>query len=162
MEFYCFDTPLGPMALEEEDGALRRVYLPGRPMPRLTSRPTPLLERGREQLLEYLAGERKRFGLPLDPAGTPFQRRVWRALEEIPYGEVRSYRELAQAVDSPRGFRAVGMANHRNPLPILIPCHRVVGADGSLTGYAGGLELKEQLLELEGVAVERGRIRGKI
>ena len=158
MEFYCFDTQLGTMALEEEGGAIRRLYLPDRPMPRLASRPTPLLERGREQLLSYLAGERQRFDLPLAPTGTPFQRRVWQALEEIPYGEVRSYRELAEAVDCPRGCRAVGMANHRNPIPIFIPCHRVIGADGSLTGYAGGIALKQALLAIEGVRLERGRV----
>ena len=150
MEFYLFDTPLGQMALGEENGAICRLYLPGRPMPRLMSHSTPLLERGREQLLEYLEGRRREFTLPLAPAGTPFQRRVWVALQAIPYGRTCTYRELALAVDCPRGFRAVGMANHRNPIPILIPCHRVVGADGSLTGYAGGLELKRALLELEG------------
>ena len=150
MEFYLFDTPLGQMALGEENGAICRLYLPGRPMPRLMSHSTPLLERGREQLLEYLEGRRREFTLPLAPAGTPFQCRVWAALQAIPYGRTCTYRELALAVDCPRGFRAVGMANHRNPIPILIPCHRVVGADGSLTGYAGGLELKRALLELEG------------
>ena len=101
--------------------------------------------------LEYLAGARRDFDLPLAPQGTPFQQRVWAVLREIPYGQTRSYRELALAAGSPRGYRAVGMANHRNPIPILIPCHRAVGADGSLTGYAGGLELKRKLLELEGV-----------
>ena len=152
LEFYVFDTLLGQMALEEADGAVVRLYLPGRPMPGRTSCATPLLEAGREQLLDYLAGRRREFDLPLAPHGTPFQRRVWRALEAIPYGQVRSYRDIARAVGCPRGFRAVGMANHRNPIPILIPCHRVVGADGSLTGYAGGLELKRRLLELEGAA----------
>ena len=150
MDFYLFDTPLGAMALAGEEGAVTGLYLPGRPMPRLTSQPTLLLERGREELLEYLAGERRGFDLPLAPAGTPFQQKVWRALEDIPYGQTRSYRDIALAAGCPKGFRAVGMANHRNPIPIFIPCHRVVGADGSLTGYAGGLELKKRLLELEG------------
>ena len=153
MDFYAFSTPLGPMALAGEDGAITRLYLPGAPTPRLTSHPTPLLLEGERQLLEYLGGRRKTFDLPLNPQGTPFQRRVWQALEAIPFGETRTYRDVAQAVDSPRGFRAVGMANHRNPIPILIPCHRVVGADGSLTGYAGGLELKKALLALEGHTV---------
>ena len=139
------------MALGEEAGALIRLWLPGQPTPRVTSRETPLLSRGRRQLLEYLAGTRRTFDLSLNPEGTPFQRRVWRALEAIPYGRTRTYRDVALAVDCPRGFRAVGMANHRNPIPILIPCHRVVGADGSLTGYAGGLELKRALLKLEGL-----------
>ena len=151
MDFCLFDTPVGQMALAGEGDAISRLYLPGLPLPRLASRETPLLARGREELLEYLAGARRDFDLPLAPQGTPFQQRVWAALREIPYGQTRSYRELALAAGSPRGYRAVGMANHRNPIPILIPCHRVVGADGSLTGYAGGLELKRKLLELEGV-----------
>ena len=151
MDFCLFDTPVGQMALAGEGDAISQLYLPGLPLPRLASRETPLLARGREELLEYLAGARRDFDLPLAPQGTPFQQRVWAALREIPYGQTRSYRELALAAGSPRGYRAVGMANHRNPIPILIPCHRVVGADGSLTGYAGGLELKRKLLELEGV-----------
>lgn len=151
MDFCLFDTPVGQMALAGEGDAISRLYLPGLPLPRLASRETPLLARGREELLEYLAGARRDFDLPLAPQGTPFQQRVWAALREIPYGQTRSYRELALAAGSPRSYRAVGMANHRNPIPILIPCHRVVGADGSLTGYAGGLELKRKLLELEGV-----------
>ena len=151
MDFCLFDTPVGQMALAGEGDAISRLYLPGLPLPRLASRETPLLARGREELLEYLAGARRDFDLPLAPQGTPFQQRVWAALREIPYGQTRSYRELALAAGSPWGYRAVGMANHRNPIPILIPCHRVVGADGSLTGYAGGLELKRKLLELEGV-----------
>ena len=150
MDFCLFDTPVGQMALAGEGDAISRLYLPGLPLPRLASRETPLLARGREELLEYLAGARRDFDLPLAPQGTPFQQRVWAVLREIPYGQTRSYRELALAAGSPRGYRAVGMANHRNPIPILIPCHRAVGADGSLTGYAGGLELKRKLLELEG------------
>lgn len=150
MDFYQFSTPLGPMALAGEGEAITHLYLPGRPTPRLVSHPTPLLLEGERQLLEYVGGQRKVFDLPLNPQGTPFQRRVWQALEAIPWGETRTYRDIALAVDSPRGFRAVGMANHHNPIPIFIPCHRVVGANGSLTGYAGGLELKKALLSLEG------------
>ena len=155
MEFLLFDTPLGSMALGEEEGAIIRLWLPGQPTPRLMSRETPLLGRGRQELLEYLSGERRDFDLPLQPKGTPFQLRVWNALRDIPYGQTRTYAQIAQAVESPRGFRAVGMANHHNPIPILIPCHRVVGADGSLTGYAGGVERKQRLLTHEGVDVSR-------
>ncbi len=151
VEFYQFDTPLGAMALACNDQALTHLYLPNRPTPRIASHATPLLARGREELLEYLAGTRREFDLPLAPEGTPFQRGVWSALQHIPWGQTRTYRDIAQAVDCPKGFRAVGMANHRNPLPIFIPCHRVVGADGSLTGYAGGLELKKALLAIEGL-----------
>ena len=150
MDFYFFETPLGYMALGAEEGAIVRLYLPNSPTPRLMSRPTPLLEEGQRQLLEYLAGTRREFDLPLNPPGTPFQQKVWAALRDIPYGQTRSYRDVARAAGCPRGFRAVGMANHCNPIPIFIPCHRVVGADGSLTGYAGGLELKKTLLAIEG------------
>ena len=108
-----------------------------------------LLRRAARELEEYFAGERRDFTLPLAPAGTPFQQRVWRALEAIPYGETRTYAQIAAAVGNPRAVRAVGGANHRNPLPVVIPCHRVIGADGSLTGYAGGLERKTLLLGLE-------------
>lgn len=154
MDFFIFDTHLGEMALAEEEGAITRLYLPGSPMPRILSRRTPLLERGREQLLEYLAGRRRSFDLPLAPEGTAFQRRVWSALCTIPYGSVWSYRDLAQAANCPRGYQAVGQANHKNPLPIFIPCHRVIAADGSIGGYGGGQALKRALLAVEGVKVE--------
>ena len=151
MEFLLFETHLGYMALSEEEGHITRLYLPNTPTPRLMPHETPLLSRAREQLLEYLAGERKKFDLPLAPQGTPFQQKVWKALQEIPWGETRSYKDIALAADCPKGFQAVGMANHRNPIPIFIPCHRVIAADGSLGGYAGGLELKKALLTIEGM-----------
>lgn len=112
--------------------------------------PTPLLTQAVRELTEYFAGGRKAFDLPLSPHGTPFQRSVWDALTMIPYGETRTYAEIAAAVGCPKGARAVGMANHNNPVMILIPCHRVIGANGSLTGYAGGLDVKKALLTLEG------------
>ena len=151
MEFSFFETHLGYMALGEEEGHITRLYLPNTPTPRLMPHETPLLSRAREQLLGYLAGERKEFDLPLAPQGTPFQQKVWKTLREIPWGETRSYKDIALAADCPKGFRAVGMANHRNPIPIFIPCHRVIAADGSLGGYAGGLELKKALLTIEGM-----------
>ncbi len=150
MDFLTFDTPLGPMALAGEGDALTHLYLPGSPTPRLFSRETSLLAEGRAQLLSYLRGELRVFQLPLAPAGTPFQCAVWEELRRIPYGATVSYGDLAARLGRPKAVRAVGQANHRNPLPILIPCHRVVGKDGSLTGYAGGLALKEALLKLEG------------
>lgn len=110
----------------------------------------PLPELAR-QLEEYFAGRRRRFELSLAPEGTEFQRRVWTELARIPWGETRSYGEIARAVDRPGGSRAVGMANNRNPIAVVVPCHRVIGADGSLTGYGAGLERKEHLLRLEGV-----------
>jgi methylated-DNA-[protein]-cysteine S-methyltransferase len=104
------------------------------------------------QLAEYFAGERRRFELSLAPRGTEFQRRVWRALTEIPYGETISYGELARRIGNPNASRAVGLANGANPLPIVVPCHRVIGADGSLTGFGGGLPIKRKLLALESEA----------
>lgn len=102
------------------------------------------------QLGEYFAGERREFKLPLAPAGTEFQQTVWQALRQIPYGSLSSYTDIARNIERPTAMRAVGAANGRNPLPIVVPCHRVVGSDGSLTGFAGGLKTKRQLLELEG------------
>jgi epoxyqueuosine reductase len=103
------------------------------------------------QLTAYFEGALQRFSLPLDLRGTPFQLDVWQALREIPYGEVRSYGDIARAIGRPRAVRAVGMANHDNPVPIIVPCHRVIGSNRTLTGYGGGLDLKERLLQLEGV-----------
>ena len=102
------------------------------------------------QLRAYFAGQLRRFDLPLDMQGTEFQLRVWHELERIPYGETRSYRQIAEAVGAPRAVRAVGAANGANPIPIVVPCHRVIGANGKLVGYGGGLPLKKRLLELEG------------
>lgn len=143
------DTPFGPMVLEGED-ALTRLWLPG-VLPDGWGRgeETPLLRTARTQLLEYLSGTRRSFDLPLEAAGTAFQRSVWEALGAIPYGQTRTYGEVAAAVGRPKAVRAVGQANHVNPLPIFIPCHRVVGKNGALTGYAGGLDLKGALLALE-------------
>jgi O-6-methylguanine DNA methyltransferase len=103
------------------------------------------------QLRAYFARELRRFDLPLDLEGSPFQKRVWAELETIPYGQTRSYRQIAEAIGSPRAVRAVGAANGANPAPIVVPCHRVIGAGGSLVGYGGGLHLKEFLLQLEGI-----------
>lgn len=143
------DTRLGPLTLTEEDGALTRLLFGGDAPAQARREETPLLRRAFEELEAYLAGGLREFDLPLHARGTPFQRRCWEALLDIPYGQTRTYAQQAQAVGSPRACRAVGMANHRNPLPILIPCHRVVGSDGSLTGYAGGLWVKRTLLEIE-------------
>ena len=111
---------------------------------------TPLVKKTAAQLNEYFAGKRKVFDLPLKPEGTDFQRSVWQALLTIPFGETRSYREIAVQTGNPKACRAAGMANNRNPIVIIIPCHRVIGANGDLTGYGGGLDIKKYLLELEG------------
>ncbi len=115
----------------------------------------PVLTEVRRQLTEYFAGERKTFTLPLDPSGTAFQRQVWNALLTIPFGETRSYGQIAAQIGHPAAVRAVGAANGRNPLSIVAPCHRVVGASGALTGFAGGLDVKARLLALEGVRTDQ-------
>ncbi len=138
-----------------EDGAVVRLEFE-----RTEATPNPpegaarLWERVKRELSEYFAGERRAFDLPLRYSGTEFQRLVWRELSEIPYGETRSYGELAARVGRPKAARAVGMACHVNHICILIPCHRVVSASGSLTGFAGGIDVKEKLLTLEGVRVK--------
>ena len=114
----------------------------------------PVLLQAERELKEYFAGRRTAFSVPLSMHGTPFQMEVWAALRAIPCGETRSYAALAAQIGRPKACRAVGMANHVNPLPIFVPCHRVLGADGRLTGYAGGLDVKKYLLELEGVHVK--------
>jgi len=122
-----------------------------RPTDGVRNAANPLLIEAERQLRAYFAGELRRFQLPLDPAGTAFQKRVWGELESIPYGETRSYSQIAGAIGSPRAVRAVGAANGANPVPIVVPCHRVIGSSGKLVGYGGGLPLKKRLLELEGI-----------
>ena len=152
MPQYICPSPIGPLSLVEENGALVEVRwnfdLP-RDAASLALPSTPLLRQAAAELAAYFAGELRAFTVPLAPKGTPFQQKVWAALREIPYGETRSYKEIAAMVGNEKACRAVGMANNRNPLPIFIPCHRVVGADGKLVGYAGGLDVKTLLLELE-------------
>lgn len=146
--FFYENTPVGKLCIGEEAGAITRVTWNGIP-PDAIMKETELIRTCKKELDEFFAGERKAFDLPLAPAGTVFQKKVWDALLQIPYGETRTYGEIAAAVENPKGFRAVGMANHNNPIAILIPCHRVIGANGKLTGYAAGIERKEWLLALE-------------
>lgn len=140
-------TPLGPLWLSASDAGLQRIGFDA-PVG-VVAGAHPLLDAARRQLDDYLAGRRRRFELALAPAGTPFQQRVWQALIAIPHGSTCSYRAIAQRIGVPAAVRAVGAANGRNPIAIVVPCHRVIGADGSLTGYAGGLERKRWLLALE-------------
>jgi methylated-DNA-[protein]-cysteine S-methyltransferase len=144
-------TPIGELLLTaDDDGALTAVHLPNRhPDTTGWERDDELLAEARRQFTEYFAGERTTFDLPLRPHGAPFQLRVWDALLRIPYGETVSYGELARELGHPTAARAVGAANGRNPLAIVVPCHRVIGSNGTLTGYAGGLECKRALLDLE-------------
>lgn len=147
MQIRTIDSPIGPLTLADEAdcGALTAIRFGdegGRD-------DGPVLVLAQRQLEEYFRGERTRFDLPLQPKGTPFQWAVWHALTEISYGATASYGDIARAIGRPKAYRAVGMANHCNPIPIIVPCHRVIGSDGGLTGYAGGLEIKRALLELE-------------
>ena len=138
-------SPIGPLTLRQQDNALSEIAFADQG----GEDHTPLLDEAARQLAEYFAGARRDFDLPLAPVGTPFQQAVWSALRAIGYGQTHTYAEIARAVGRPKAFRAVGGANHVNPLPIVIPCHCVVGAGGRLTGYAGGLDKKEALLRLE-------------
>ncbi len=148
--YYDYETPIGTIWIGEKDGAITHLTCGEAPFPSGSNRQeTSGIQEAARQLIEYLNGRRMEFTLPLAPEGTQFQKKVWRALQEIPYGETRSYQQVAQAIGNPKACRAVGMANHRNPILLVIPCHRVIGANGSLVGYGGGLPLKEELLRLE-------------
>lgn len=144
--FAYYSSPFGTVKIGHEDGYIVSIKRGGEDSPHS---PSPVSEFANSQLQEYFCGARTAFDLPLAPKGTPFQLAVWDALRRIPYGEVCSYGEIAAAIGNPKACRAVGMACNRNPLWIVTPCHRVVGGDRSLTGYAGGLEMKRALLELE-------------
>ena len=152
MNYQILETPIGALRLVSDGQHLVAIEFEDSHTIDGSDRETAdsVLQCCATQLREYFAGRRTRFDLPLAPRGTDFQRAVWKALEAIPYGELRSYGEIARAIGNPRAVRAVGAANGRNPLPIVVPCHRVVGSDGSLTGFAGGLEIKRRLLALEG------------
>lgn len=145
---WTVESPIGLLTLAEADGFLVHVRF-GVRVEEESVVCTPLLKQAARELDEYFRGERKAFSVPLAPRGTPFQLFCWQALLAIPYGETRTYAQLAQSIGNEKACRAVGMANNRNPLPIFIPCHRVIGKNGKLTGYAGGLSIKEQLLALE-------------
>lgn len=165
-------SPVGPLFLAASGSGLVALEFDTRLPGQLTVRPNPrnlreesdfrksrafrfeesttAMQSYAQQLDEYFSGERREFNFALDLRGTDFQRACWRALAAIPYGETRSYADIARAVGRPRGFRAVGMANNRNPVAIVVPCHRVIASDGTLCGYGGGLDVKRKLLELEG------------
>ena len=155
IRYQYIDSPVDPLLLAADERGLRLIefHTPRHPMSRLadwSEGDNAVLQAARVQLDEYFSGTRTQFDLPLAPQGTPFQTEVWHTLATIPYGETISYAQLAQRVGKPTAMRAVGAANGRNPLPIVLPCHRVIGADGSLTGFGGGLPTKQFLLELEG------------
>ena len=148
--YYTYDTILGSVTFVEEKGAL--VVITTRPYQSKEEiyQETPVIKEAFRQLSEYFSGNRKTFNLPLLLKGTDFQKQVWQALLKIPFGETRSYKQIAEAIGNPKAVRAVGMANNKNPLLIVVPCHRVIGGNGKLVGYAVGLDKKEYLLRLEG------------
>ncbi|NLI11499.1 methylated-DNA--[protein]-cysteine S-methyltransferase [Pelotomaculum propionicicum] len=147
---FFYQTDLGEIGIAANGNAVTNLYLKKENIPRDTVvQETELIKEAARQLQDYLAGKLRDFNLPLAPAGTEFMRRVWESLRAIPYGQTRSYQEVAQSVGNKKASRAVGLANNRNPIPIFIPCHRVIGANGKLVGYGGGLEIKAYLLDLE-------------
>lgn len=141
-----FLTPLGPVGISGEN-AITGLFFVSKEQ--AEGKATPLLREAKKQLLAYFEGIRKTFDLPIAAEGTDFQKKVWQALRSIPYGETRSYKQVAEMIGRPGAARAVGMANNKNPILILTPCHRVLGADGGLAGYVAGLDIKAKLLELE-------------
>ena len=144
---YSYETKLGSVTFVEEDGALLAITT-HRSFEGIIQE-TELIKEAYRQFSEYLEGKRKVFDLPYKMQGTEFQKRVWKALCDIPHGETRSYKQIAQAIGNPKAVRAVGMANNKNPLLVIVPCHRVIGTNGQLVGYASGLEKKRLLLQLE-------------
>lgn len=151
--YQYIETPLGKLLAGGSETELLCLSSVDQPAKDWVCHETPVLAQTKKQLEEYFSGERTHFTIPLAPQGTGFQRQVWKELQRIPYGETRTYGQIAAAVGNPKASRAVGMANHNNPIMILIPCHRVIGSNGNLTGYAGGVDKKEFLLKLE-----KGRI----
>ena len=148
MNIAYWKSPLGMMEICEENNAITHLHFSNFQQEN-NSNQSPLLELTIKQLAEYFNNERQYFNLPINPIGTNFQLKVWQELQKIPYGETRNYQQIANNIGNIKASRAVGMANNKNPIAIIIPCHRVIGKNGTLTGYASGLETKEKLLNLE-------------
>ena len=147
---FFYETSIGKIGIADNGIAITNLYFDGTKVPPdVNVKETTLIKEAATQLNEYLAGKRKIFEFPLALEGTPFQQAVWVALKTIPYGETRSYKQIAESIDRPKACRAVGMANNKNPLAVFIPCHRVIGTNGKLVGYGGGLGVKEKLLNME-------------
>ena len=150
MTVVVHDSPIGPLTLASEDGTLVGVWFANAAdIPPVGGECDAVLDRVRRELDQYFSGGRRTFTVPVAPDGTPFQRKVWAALQTVQYGTTTSYGAIAGQIGSPKAVRAVGTANGANPIPIVIPCHRIIGADGSLTGFGGGIERKRFLLDLE-------------
>lgn len=150
MNYDTLETEFGTLFIKDDGSAITNITLNKNILTKDDSHyESILIKQAKQQLGEYFQGKRKTFDLPLNPYGTIFQKKVWNVLCDIPYGETRSYQEIAIAIDCPKGCRAVGLANNKNPIIIMIPCHRVIGKNGSLVGYALGLKMKQHLLDLE-------------
>ena len=159
-KLFFYDTELGRLGIRDNSQNITNLYFESENISRddVIIEESDLTKLAYTQIREYLDGQRKVFDLPLHPNGTEFQIKVWKALTEIPYGETRSYKDIAISIGNEKACRAVGMANNKNPIPIIIPCHIVIGANKKLVGYAGGLDLKERLLDLEGISVQKNKV----
>jgi methylated-DNA-[protein]-cysteine S-methyltransferase len=146
---YYYETIIGRIGIVENGHAITHLFFNEIDLEDINLIETPLLKKAHDELQEYLDGDRKEFDLPLELSGTEFQKKVWNALMEIPYGQTKSYKDIAERIGNIKACRAVGMANNKNPIAIFVPCHRVIGSNGKLVGYGGGLDIKERLLELE-------------
>ena len=146
---FYYDTDIGRIGIAEDGNFITNVFFENEELEDIKINETPLIKEAHKQIEEYLRGERKSFDLPISASGTEFQQRVWNALKTIPYGKTVSYKDIAIAIGNEKSCRAVGMANNRNPISIIIPCHRVIGKNGKMVGYGGGIEIKEYLLKLE-------------
>ncbi|ASW44139.1 methylated-DNA--[protein]-cysteine S-methyltransferase [Clostridium isatidis] len=151
---FCYETVIGEITIIDNGEAIIELDFGNNLNKDIEIKETELIKKAKKQLDEYFNGERKEFNLPLELKGTEFQRKVWKALINIPYGRTKTYKEIAIEVGNEKACRAVGMANNKNPIAIIIPCHRVIGSNNKLVGYAGGLELKEKLLSLEKTTVK--------
>lgn len=150
MNIFFYNTSIGEIGIQEKDGFITNIYfVKPTEYVDVNIRESEIIKSAYVQIDEYLNKQRKSFHLPLLPQGTDFMKKCWKALMDIPYGKTMSYKEIAIKADSPKAYRAVGMAMNRNPIPIIIPCHRVIGSDGNLVGYGGGIEIKQKLLKLE-------------
>jgi methylated-DNA-[protein]-cysteine S-methyltransferase len=153
INYQTMDSPLGQLRLVSDGHALLRIEFENMHGKDGQQQDDAILSQAIKQLTEYFSGQRRQFSVPLGAGGTDFQQQVWSALREIPFGELRSYRDIATVIGNIKAVRAVGAANGRNPIPIIVPCHRVIGSNGTLTGFAGGLDAKRTLLDLEGITL---------
>lgn len=166
LHYKTMKSPIGKITLVSSDEALVALYVNDEPMPKMEGAKKndlhKILLTAETQLNEYFQGERKQFDLPLNPEGTAFQTRAWNALSKIPYGKIWSYGKQAEYLKAPNAQRAVGGANGKNPIPVIIPCHRVIGSTGKLTGFSGGMSMKVFLLKLEGHQVDADALKVKL